>query len=52
MFKQLAIRYLRWYLKRNRINTLELVIRDDGYTFYKRNLEKEKSVQETLDNIK
>jgi hypothetical protein len=50
--KKLAIKYLQWYLKRNKIHMLEFAIRDDGYTMHKRNFEKEKSIQETLSKIK
>jgi hypothetical protein len=52
IIKKLAIRYLQWYLKRNKIHILEFVIRDDGFTMYKRNFEEEKSIQETLSKIK
>lgn len=52
MLEKLAIKFISWNLKRKGINNLEVVIRNDGNTLYKRNKEKEKSVQETISKIK
>lgn len=52
MFKWIAIHYLMWNLRRQKIYNIEYVIRSDGYTFYKRNKNKEQSIQETLNKIK
>ena len=49
---KLSIKFLIWDLKRLKIDNIELVIRNDGCTMYRRDKEKEKSVQETLDLIK
>ena len=54
MFKllyKLSIKFLKWDLKRMGIHNIELVIRCDGTTFYKRDREKEKSLKRTLDLI-
>lgn len=52
MLEKLAIKFISWNLKRKGINNLEVVIRNYGNTLYKRNKEKEKSVQETISKIK
>lgn len=50
--KRLVIKYLVWLFKIQKIDNIELVIRNDGYTYYKRNKEREKSVKEVLSQIK
>lgn len=52
MLEKLAIRFISWDLKRKGINNLEIVIRSDGNTMYKRNKEREESIKETLSKIK
>ena len=49
---KLSIRFVIWDLKRLKISESEIVIRNDGWSVYKRDKEREKSVQETLDLIK
>ncbi|MBY6804337.1 hypothetical protein HYH33_06845 [Clostridium botulinum] len=51
MYK-LSVKFLIWDLKRLGINDLEIVIRSDGKTVYKRNKEREKSIKRTLDLIR
>lgn len=51
MLKQLAIKYLQWYLKRKKINNIEFVIRSDCWTYHKRNKYKEESIKKTLELI-
>ena len=45
---KLSIKFLIWYLKREHMNNEELVIRNDGWTVYTRNKEREKKVKEIL----
>ena len=52
MLEKIAIKFISWNLKRKGINNLEVVIRSDGSTLYKRNKEREKSVKETISKIK
>lgn len=52
MLEKIAIKFISWNLKRKGIHNLEVVIRSDGNTLYKRNKEKEKIIQETLSKIK
>ena len=52
MLEELAIKFISWNLKRKGINTLEIVIRSDGNTVYKRNKEKEEYVKKILSKIK
>lgn len=52
MFNKILIKFLQWNLKRNKLSNIELVIRDNGYTYYKRNKNKEESIKETLKLIK
>ena len=42
MLEKIAIKFISWNLKRKGINNLEVVIRSDGNTLYKRNKEREK----------
>ena len=49
---KLSIRFIVWDLKRLKISESEIVIRDNGWSVYRRDKEREKSVQETLDLIK
>lgn len=52
MLEELAIKFISWNLKRKGINNLEIVIRSDGNTVYKRNKEKEECVKKILSKIK
>lgn len=52
MLEKLAIKFISWNLKRKGINDLEVVIRSDGDTLYKRNKAKEQSIKETISKIK
>lgn len=52
MLERLAIKFISWNLRRKGINNLEVVIRSDGDTIYKRNIEKEISIKETISKIK
>ena len=52
MLEKLAIKFISWNLRRKGINNLEVVIRSDGDTLYKRDKEKEKSIEETISKIK
>lgn len=52
MLEELAIKFISWNLKRKGINNLEIVIRSDGNTVYKRNKEKEEYVKKILSKIK
>lgn len=49
---KLSIKFLIWDLKRLQITDSEIVIRNDGWSVYRRDKEREKSVQEILDSIK
>lgn len=51
MYK-LSIKFLIWDLKRLGIDDLEIVIRNDGKTMYKRNKERENSLKKTISKIK
>lgn len=52
MLEKLAIKFISWNLKRKEINNLEIVIRSDGNTMYKRDKEREERIKETLSKIK
>lgn len=52
MIEKLLIKALILILKRKDMNSIELVIRSNGYTYYKRNLTEEESIEETLKLIK
>lgn len=52
MLEKLAIKFISWNLRRKGIDNLEVVIRSDGDTLYKRNKTREESVKETLRRIK
>lgn len=52
MLEKLAIKFISWNLRRKGMNNLEIVIRSDGNTVYKRNKEREESIKETLSKIK
>lgn len=52
MFEKIAIKFLSWNLRRKNINNIEIVIRSDGYTVYKRNKAKEGVVKKVLSKIK
>lgn len=52
MLEKLAIKFISWNLRKKGINNLEVVIRNDGDTLYKRNKEREKNIKETISKIK
>lgn len=52
MLDKLAIKFISWNLRRKKIHNIEVVIRSDGDTMYKRNKEREESIKETLSQIK
>lgn len=52
MLYKLAIKYLIWTFKRRKLNNIELVIRANGYTYYKRNKHEEVRVEEVLQMLK
>lgn len=52
MLEKLAIKFISWNLRRKKTDNLEVVIRSDGDTLYKRNKEREESIKETLSKIK
>lgn len=52
MLEKIAIKFISWNLRRRGIHNLEVVIRSDGDTVYKRNKEKEKIIKETISKIK
>lgn len=52
MLEKLAIKFISWNLRRKKIHNIEVVIRSDGDTIYKRNKEREASVKEIISKIK
>lgn len=52
MIDKLAIKFISWNLRRKGINNLEVVIRSDGNTLYKRDKARENNVRKTLSKIK
>lgn len=52
MLEKLAIKFISWNLRRKGMDNIEIVIRSDGDTIYKRNKEREESVRKTLSKIK
>jgi len=52
MFEKLATWYLSRLMRKAHINDLEIVIRSDSNTLRERDLEREKSIKETLSKIK
>lgn len=52
MFEKLAKWYLSRLLRKAKIDDLEMVIRSDYWTYYKRDKEREKSVKKTMALIK
>lgn len=52
MLEKLAIKFISWNLRRKGMDNIEIVIRSDGDTMYKRNKEREESVRKTLSKIK
>lgn len=52
MLEKLAIKFISWNLRRKGISNLEVVIRSNGNTIYKRNKEREESVKRILAKIK
>ena len=51
MFESLAIWYLIKILKKDKVSGLEIVIRDNGWTYRRRNKEQESSIKKTLSKI-
>ena len=49
---KLSIKFLIWGLKRLQITDSEIVIRNDGWSVYRRDKEREKGVKNILDEIK
>lgn len=52
MIKKLAIKYISYYLRKKGYEHIEVVIRSNGSTCYKRNKDKENSINKTLKLIK
>ena len=52
MLEKLVIKFISWNLRRKGIDNIEIVIRSDGDTMYKRNRKREESVKKTLSKIK
>lgn len=52
MFEKLATWYLQRMLRKAKIYTLEIGITSDGWTYHKRNKDKEDSIEKTLAKIK
>lgn len=51
MLEKLAINYIVKRMKKSRCNNIEIVIRSDGSTVYRRNREKEQSINRTIAKI-
>ena len=52
MFEKLAIWYLSRMLRKAKINDLEIGITSDGWTYHKRNKEKEEALKKIIAKIK
>lgn len=52
MFEKLATWYLSRILRKAGIDEIELVIRDDGWTYRKRNKLREELIKQVLSKIK
>ncbi len=52
MFEKLAIKFISWKLKMQGLNDIEIVIRSDGDTVYKRNKAKEETTKKVVCKIK
>ena len=52
MLEKLAKWYLSGYLRKHKYSNLEIVVRDDGWTIYRRNKEREESIKKTISRIK
>lgn len=52
MLQRLMIKFISWNLRRKNMDNLEIVIRSDGNTTYKRNKQREESIKETISKIK
>ncbi|WP_175582776.1 hypothetical protein [Clostridium perfringens] len=52
MLQKLAIRFISWNLRRQKIDNLGVLVHSDGHTFYKRNKRREQSIKETISKIK
>lgn len=52
MLEKLATWYLSRMLRKAKINELEIGITSDGWTYHKRNKEKEESIKKTISKIK
>lgn len=52
MFEKLATWYLSRILRKTKINQLELGITSDGWTYHKRNREKEEALKKIVAKLK
>ena len=52
MFENLAKWYISRLLRKAKINDLEMVIRSDGWTYYKRNKTREESIKKLIAEIR
>lgn len=52
MFEKLAIKFLSWNLRRQKLHNIEIVVRSDGNTIYKRNKKKEEDIKKIISKIK
>ena len=52
MLEKLAIGFISWKLRRQGLYDVEIVVRSDGDTVYKRNKEREAVVKRIVSNIK
>ena len=52
MFEKLAIKFISWKLRVQGLNDIEIVIRSDGDTVYKRNKVKEEIIKNVTCKIK
>lgn len=52
MLERLAIKCISWKLKIKGLHNIEVVIRSDGDTIYKRNKKKEESIKQIISKIK
>ena len=52
VFEKLAIKFLSWNLRRQKLHNIEIVVRSDGNTIYKRNKKKEEDIKKIISKIK
>lgn len=50
--RKIAIKFISWSFRVEKIDKIELVIRDNGYTYYNRNFTKEEQLKRVLSKIK